>query len=411
MLRGYKALETVKTGLISRVTPFYFYPLEPEDYIAYLETHSTDTRYPLMAFYYLTHRCWDACPGCFAAHIESPSADQPWDMIERTLKDLAAGGTCAVKFAGRESTVSPHLGAALDLCAETGLKTVLITSGANLREHASSIARSCTHFRVSLNTTDPGAHQRLHRPSKRAQSYMERLRWIEWILCRRDTPGYTHGATFLVRPETIADAIPYAVLCRNLGFHYVRYTVLDQAGGKWPEQWEDVWHQLQALQGNSFQVWLNEPVILPGEVPWWHLPDSLLDPALITRVTIHANGKVNACPEGWRESWGIPSFASFGNLYEESFRSIWCGARRMAFLRHVREVMRVRRTEVCKSGGCKYSHLNRLLRWISWHVVEEADDIVVASIGSGPQGETKGVKRAIGLAPRAVHQQDEEVNC
>lgn len=122
MLRNYSQLLDTRTQATLTANPFYFYPLEPEDYIAFFKSYDGDQHYPLMAFLYLTHRCWDNCQGCFVQRIESPSAILPWEKIEQLLYDLAAGGVKSIKLAGRESTVSPYLGQTLDLCAELGLK-------------------------------------------------------------------------------------------------------------------------------------------------------------------------------------------------------------------------------------------------------------------------------------------------
>lgn len=377
MLRKYSHL-AIRSGERIYADPFYFYPLEAEDYIDYLRSYDSDERYPLMAFYYLTHRCWDACQGCFVAKIKSPTAEQPWDVIERTLRDLAAGGTQAVKFAGRESTVSPHLGRALDLSAELGMKTVLITAGANLGAHAESIARSCTHLRVSLNAVRPEVHKALHRPSRRALPYTERVRWVEWILRQRDAPDFTHGATFLVRLETLEDVVPYARLCRDLGFHYVRYAVLDDAERAWPTRWQEIRSQLFDLQSPTFQIWMNTSVQVTHPVPWWTLPPQLLDPAVITRVTIHANGEVNACQEGWRGEWGATGFATFGNVHDMDFRDIWRGAARSQFLEQTRASFS--RQSVVSPGcvNCKYHDLIKLLRWVSYHEVVNGERVEVA---------------------------------
>jgi len=375
MLKKYDTIVNPILGESFPANLFHFYPLEPEDYFQNLAAPK-DSNFPLMVFYHLTHKCWDACPGCFVARIEDRNAQQDYALIQRTMSSLAAGGTRAIKFAGRESTVHPDLGRTLELCAELGLKTVLITSGANLGPHAESIADNCTHLRVSLNTTSEKAHNRLHRPGKLADKYCQRLRWTESILKRRSRAGLVSGSTFLIRPATMDDAISYAHLCQSLGFNYVRYTVLDEQFGEWPEVWQEVYNKLLAIEDESFKIFLNNPVPQFSPELWHELPDILLDPSLLTRVTIHANGKVNACPEGWRAPWPIENMATYGNLNEESFEEIWLGQNRRKFLLFARQNMRKlgRRPPSCQR--CKYDNVNSVQLWMASQALKSGQSLL-----------------------------------
>ena len=360
-------------------TMFYFYPLDLSDYYNYYK-NVTITSYPLMAFIYLTHRCHDRCVGCFVQNITDPAADLDWQVIKSLLYSLKQGGTKAVKFAGREPSVSPHLGRTLELSSELGLKSLLITSGANIDQHSESISKYCTHLRVSLNTISEEEHNVLHRPSKRALPFSVRLRVLENILKERNATGKVSGSTFLIRSQTIDYAVEYAQMCKQLGFNYVRFTTLDEAKGKSEHMLTKLYEKLHLEETSSFAIFLHDGLPEKNYLDYnFSFHPLLTDPAITTRVTIHANGDVNACQEGWRSNWGDYT-ATFGNLNEQSFDAIWTGEKRISFVKHITETF----ASNCVPQGCsscKYSDFNYLQKWIAHEATKlEANGIVKVSL-------------------------------
>ena len=246
------------------------------------------------------------------------------------------------------------------------MKSVLITAGANIAEHAESIAEYCTHLRLSENTTDPDFHVRRHRPGPRALRYEQRVACLRSIISMRAHRQVVNGATILVRPETIDDAVPFAHLCRELGFHYVRCTLQDEIEGEWKKRRPSVRMALLALDSEVFQVWKNDLAVVPPGAQWRDLPEALLDPALATRVTIHADGNVAACQEGWRGAWHEKDLAIYGNLNHQSFGEIWAGDRRRRFLSVLHKAFAAGYDSIPGCERCKYRSLNEVLRWMYW---------------------------------------------
>lgn len=363
-MKKFNFLLNEDTGEIFPASEFFFYPLTLNDYLDVYRTPSNSS-YPIMAFIYLTHRCNDRCNGCFARSIEDGTANIDLSTLNKLLHSLRLGGTKAIKLAGREPTVYPYLSECLDLCAKLDLKTLLITSGTNIDKHADSISKNCSHLRVSLNTINEESHNSLHHPTKEALPFSMRIFWLEKILKERRKHKLISGATFLVRRETIDYAIDYARMCKELGFNYVRYTVLDDSKGNYPTEWKSVNYKLLALENDYFKVCIHNS--LPNSVMKLNLDSidkRLVDPAILSRVTIHANGKVASCHEGWRATWPKDNMATYGSLNESSFDDIWKGNKRKEFLEYIQSNLHgvLEKPKCCTS--CKYDNFNTVQHWL-----------------------------------------------
>jgi len=369
----YNFIVNEQNGDIFPATDFYFYPLQVKDYAEYFRQCDLES-YPLMAFVYLTNKCSDDCVGCFAKAIEDGSESLDFDILKKLLIDLSANGTKAVKFAGREPTMYPYLSECLLLCEELGLKTLVITSGSNIDRHRESLMSSCSHLRVSLNTSTYELHEKFHRPSSNALKFPDRVSELKCILAERRARNLVSGATFLIREEN-NDALEYASLCKHIGFDYVRYTLVDEKKHHLLNGWRNTYHKLLALNSSNFSVTFHED--LPNDYFSTNCStngkDCLLDPAIISRVTIHANGKVNSCHEGWRACWPEDNMATYGNINVAGFNEIWLSEKRSKFVQYVIETLKDKscgtiEQDACNgikcNERCKYTSFNMIQRWI-----------------------------------------------
>ncbi len=286
----YNYILNEKNGKVFPCSDFYLYPLTANDYADFYRGYNAD-KYPAMAFIYLTNRCPDNCVGCFASKIEDGSKFLEKDVILNLLEDLASHGTKAIKLAGREPTASPYLNDCLFKCKELGMKSLLITSGANIDKHIEALSTAVTHLRVSLNTISEELHNQIHRPSPLALKYNERKKYLKQIIEKRRELGLITGATYLVRSSEDTNAYEYVQICKNLGFNYVRFTVLDENKGSWSDAWTYMYNKLLKFETEDFKI------VTHRAIPETHIHISqkeLIDPAIVSRVVIHANGKVNA---------------------------------------------------------------------------------------------------------------------
>ena len=361
--RPFNYLINKKSGERFQASDFYFYPLSVQDY-ATTYKNLDFKNYPLMAFIYLTNRCTDNCIGCFARSIEDGNAELEWPVVKRLLEDLSEHGTKSIKLAGREPTAYGHLSECLETAHQYGLKSLVITSASNINIHADAISQFCSHLRVSLNTISQEKHDELHRPSSKSLRYNERLHYVKRILIERRSRGLISGATFLIRENTITDAYVFAAMCKEMGFNYVRFSILDGMQNQWKEN-EALYYQILSLSDDEFSVIFHDTI--------HEAQDRIdeknrnLDLAMFTRVTIHANGKVNACHEGWRTKWPTPGFATYGNINESNFYDIWTGERRKNFIDFIHQ-----QGSSIYCANCKYDSFNRIHRWI-YQQVEKYD--------------------------------------
>lgn len=366
--KKYNYIVNSKNGEFFPASDFYLYPVTANDY-AELYKNYTKESYPVMAFIYLTNRCADNCNGCFARLIEDGDAELSWPIIERLLQDLSTHGTKAIKLAGREPTSSPYLGKCLELSAKLGLRSVCISSGARIDKFKNELSNYCTHLRLSLNTINQELHENIHHPNADALKFNDRIKYASEIIEQRKTNGLITGATYLVREAKDTTAYEYAKMCKKMGFNYVRYTLLDNAKGNWNESWEKTYFKLLTLEDENFKINIHNSIV-GKDIDIQNL--ELIDPAIVSRVVIHANGKVNSCQEGWRGKWDEDNIATFGNINDNTFYDIWTGQKRFHFLNYIREghIKGMKECGSCISGNkvcknnCKYSGFNLLQKWI-----------------------------------------------
>lgn len=347
---------------------FYLYPLTANDYADVYKNYEF-SKYPAMAFIYLTNKCTDNCVGCFARAIEDGNSYLSKDKIFELLEDLALHGTKAIKLAGREPTASPYFSDCLFKCKELGMKSLVITSGANINNHLEALSTAVTHLRISLNTISEELHEKIHRPTKEALCFNDRIKYVKEIVKKRNELGLITGATYLVRTSDDTNGYEYAKMCREIGFDYVRFTVLDENKGNWAEEWNNFYNKILRLETDNFKI------ITHNSIPKIDISIdnvNLIDPAIISRVVIHANGKVNSCHEGWRGDWIEKDMATFGNINQQSFNRIWNGEKRKEFLNHITKAHKngeiqfgdcMKGEKVC-NHNCKYGCFNIIQKWI-----------------------------------------------
>lgn len=373
----YNYIVNEKNGNKFPCSDFYLYPLTANDYAdVYRDYNYGD--YPAMAFIYLTNKCTDNCIGCFAKAIEDGDKYLEKDVILSLLEDLAKNGTKAIKLAGREPSASPYLSDCLNKCKELGMKSLVITSGANIDKHEEALSTAVTHLRISLNTISQELHNQIHRPTEEALLYNDRVEYIRKIIKKRRELNLVTGATYLVRTSDDTNAYEYVQICKDLGFNYVRFTVLDENKGNWSDEWSNLYNKLLRFETDDFKI------ITHKKIPELNISvknSQLIDPAIISRVVIHANGKVNACHEGWRGKWIEKDMATFGNVNEMSFYDIWNGEKRKKFVEHIIETHKKGEEEFgcCVKGeavcarNCKYDGFNTVQKWIVSQLEEDAE--------------------------------------
>ncbi|MEK7376687.1 MAG: radical SAM protein [Candidatus Margulisiibacteriota bacterium] len=350
----------------------YFYPLSPHDYMGGMENMSIET-YPLLAFMYLTTACRDNCIGCFAKDFTPEGGLYSWDVISRSINELSQLGLMAVKFAGRESTLSPNLGKALELAAGNGLSTALITGGDNLAAHEEQLVNNLDHFRVSLNASSMPRHQAVQNPSRNADDYETRVMNYMRIIAKRRAIGLVSGATFLVRPETADDMFATARAAKEIGFDYLRFLYITPLIESHPQRealLETIEQEKARASGLEDEEFFAFDGVDVSALPYGavkHLDPAYWDPAFHTRVTIFADGKVIASPD-----YTMPPFigrgeGTFGNLKDQSFAEIWNGAPRRSFLSSINE------RYALDSGfeQIKFEKLNQILRFIALGMISE----------------------------------------
>lgn len=345
---------------------FYFYPVSVAEYASFYANYSIH-KFPIMVTITLSNKCTDNCVGCFnAGHDSKDYIDI--NVLENLVDELANNGTVAIKVAGREPTAYPFLGRFLKRCRERHIMCVIITSGANLDIWESDLYEYCDHLRVSLNAYYEKSHIRYHRPSDEAIPFHKRLEVLNRISLERNKHGLTTGVSFLIRDNNENELQLLIRYCKKIGVDYLRFSEINYFNKKQCSRDEFI-SNMEAQSTNSFSVRYHKQYVSDCEMV---KNPEFSCPALLSRCVILANGDVVSCHGSTHLSQcGYNSV--YGNINISSFKSIWCGETRRAFIQNISNALfnnyQQQQEYVCTESrycaSCKYSGFNHINRWIA----------------------------------------------
>lgn len=183
----------------------------------------------------VTNLCNHACPDCtFSYLVNVDKSSLPLELAQRAVREMAAIGVRAVTFSGGGEPLvygQERVLALMELCADLGMQTALITNGSKLT--SDRFLALCQWVRVSLDAYDEVTFARFHgRGPGEFEKVCRRLREYAALALQRKAAGQacaTLGVGFLTDADSVVrDDLPkMAEFCAGFpGLDYVQFRPL-----------------------------------------------------------------------------------------------------------------------------------------------------------------------------------------
>jgi cyclic pyranopterin phosphate synthase len=170
--------------------------------------------YPVTVHFGLMSKCNHRCVWCSDLDYRAKyNGVFSFEVLQRTLQDLADGGTRSVNWTGSgESTMHPQFVEITKTAARLGFQQSCITNGTGLDKIDPSLF---SWVRVSLDAGTAKVHRKLHG----TQDFREILDSMRRFKDRR---GSVLGVSYLVHPDNASDVARIIPILDEIGVDYIR---------------------------------------------------------------------------------------------------------------------------------------------------------------------------------------------
>lgn len=311
--------------------------------------------FPLYVEIGLTNRCNHRCVFCALDWFEKKPIDIKTDVIKRTLGEMAECGVKSVMFAGEgEPLMHKDVSEIVTHAKLQGLDVAITTNGALFdREKLAKILPSLSWVRFSVDAGTPLTYKKIHRGgSKDFEKVLTNLREAVEIK-RRDNLPVVIGIQFLLIPDNLDDLVPFIELFKEIGVDNVQIKPYSQhplSKNRYSieySQYQNIEDTVRKFETTEFQVIFRSQTAQRlmkkrAYQECYGMPFFTL---------IEADGSIIPCMMFYQK----PEFC-YGNLYHNSFASIWEGENR----KHILRKLTKNTTEHCREG-CRLDAINRYL--------------------------------------------------
>jgi MoaA/NifB/PqqE/SkfB family radical SAM enzyme len=293
------------------------------------EILSGEVRGPVRANVDLTNVCQQACPWCEPLKYREDTllnheGTLKTEVALEVLEDLASLDTKTINFSGGgEPLLHPCFGPILKRAVDLHMKTWIVTNGASIHKWFDFLLLA-DHVRISLDASLPEEYQAMHgRGWREFEKVKENIR----ELCKRRARGDDRvvgspevGIAYICADVNDSASSLEAVLsfASEVGVNFVHFRPLSEEKPDWfNSDWKVLAEVIEnlALQYPSVQVFplakRHKDVFLQRDFESCY--------AALTLAVIGADGNVVACCDERRKI--------FGNVNQQSFKSIWLSAK------------------------------------------------------------------------------------
>lgn len=282
-----------------------------------------EQRGPIRASLDLTNVCNHACPWCEPlAYREESMRDRNHtlraSLAIETLDELAEFGCKTINFSGGgEPTCHPYFGGILKHAAQLKMRTWVVTNGQLMHKWFDGLLLA-DHIRISLDASNALEHKQMH--ASHGDDFEKVCENIVELCKRRTTAAPEVGIAYIVADcnssgESIRRLLEFA---DSAHVNFVHFRPLsEQTPTRFTEPWIQVASTIERIAKDFIAVDVF-PLAKRGSDVFLQREFESCYSAL-TNAVIGANGDIQACCD----QRGIV----FGNINQQSFRSIWLGAK------------------------------------------------------------------------------------
>lgn len=311
--------------------------------------------FPIYVEVGVTNRCNHQCVFCALDWFEKKPVDMDSEVMKRALREMSECGVKSVMFAGEgEPLMHREICELVSYANLQGLDVAITTNGVLFdKKKLEKTLPSLSWVRFSVDAGTPNTHKKIHRGGLTDfDKVLTNIREAVTIK-KRDNLPVVIGVQFLLIPDNLDDLLPFVELFRDIGVDNVQIKPYSQ----------------HPLSKNRFSIEYSQYQKFEKNVNNFESPGfqvifrSKTTQRLIAKrdydtcygmpffTLIEADGSVIPCMMFYRN----PEFC-FGNIYDESFISIWKGEKR----KHILHQLTKNTIEHCRDG-CRLDVINRYL--------------------------------------------------
>ncbi|MFC1646108.1 radical SAM protein [Candidatus Omnitrophota bacterium] len=303
--------------------------------------------------------CNHRCVYCGLDFMNYQSRYLKTPLLKSRLSELGELGLKSVMYAGEgEPLLHQDLSEIIEHTRRSGIDVSITTNGVLLNEEMSErILGEAQWIKISLDATTPETFSKIHRCHP--DDFNLILKNISCAVKLKNKHGFscTLGAQFLLLPENEHEVIACAKIAKDIGLDYLvikPYSQHIQSKTKTYntikyENYEYLADELQKFNSGNFSA-----IFRIRTMKKWDKKEKLYKRCLALPFWsyIDAGGSV----------WGCSVFINvqrflYGNIYEQTFKEIWEGEKRMQSLRWIEEEFDATNCRV----NCRMDEINRYL--------------------------------------------------
>ncbi len=315
--------------------------------------------FPIYVEIGLTDRCNHKCIFCALDWLEHGGSTIDKDILLSTLEDMAINGVKSVMFAGEgEPLLHGDCHEFIKHANEQGLE-VAVTSNGTLfnKEKAEQCLPYLSWIRFSVDAGTPEAYAEVHQT--RPEDFKRVISNINYAaeVKKKEALNVDIGVQALLVPQTAGNIYKLAESVKDAGADNLQIKPYSQHpfsknSFTSDNNYLDLEPELKSLETEHFKVFFRTNTLLRiikgPEYDFCHgLPFFAL---------INAKGQVLPCNIFYNNQEFI-----YGNLYEESFSSIWTGNKRKSILKALAK----RDINDCRPA-CRLDPINKYLHRIKY---------------------------------------------
>jgi len=304
--------------------------------------------------------CNHRCTFCALDYMGYENIGLDFDVLKDTLSDMANNGVKSVMFAGEgEPLLSKDLDLIVEHCSKVGIDTSLTTNFVPLnKKNIERCIENCSWIKVSLNAGTKENYASIHQTKE--LDFDRVINNIEYALKYRAKHNLscTLGVQMLLLPENKDEAIILAKKVKELGADYLVIKPYSQHLSSETHKYEDIDYSkmmdiqddLEKLNDSNFSV-----VFRANTMKKYVEKKQPYEKCYSTPFFwgyIAADGKVFGCSA----YLGKDNFC-YGNIYDESFSSIWEGQKRRESYKYIQNDLDIKDCRV----NCRMDEVNRYL--------------------------------------------------
>lgn len=311
--------------------------------------------FPIYVEIGVTNRCNHRCVFCALDWFKKKPLDINTEVMKRALYEMAECGVKSVMFAGDgEPLMHQDICEFITYAKIQGLDVALATNGVLFnREKLEKTLPSLSWIRFSVDAGTSVIHKKTHRGGlKDFDKILTNIRDAVAIK-KKDNLSVVIGVQFLLIPDNLDDLVPFIELFKETGVDNVQIKPYSQhplSKNRYSieyAQYQSIEDDIRKFETSEFQVIFR----------------SQTAQRLITKRTYH-------------ECYGLPFYTlieadgsiipcnlfhnnqdfCYGNLYDNSFKTIWKGEKR----KHILHQLTKNTIEHCRDG-CRLDAINRYL--------------------------------------------------